>query len=413
MRHLGIGLALTLIAATAATGCSSGPAGEGAEEQSAPIIDGTSSSTDHDSVMLIVIRGRGACTGTLVAPNLVLTARHCVTQTDGGALCKVDGTPYDGGRLYSNYAPSDLLVYRGQLAVATASDPTKASAKGKQLIVENTSTYCDSDVAFILLDRAVSAPVAPMRLREGARDGEYVTAVGWGLTEDGRAPSKRLMREDIRVEAVGPYTFDEQTRIGLARSEFMIGEGICSGDSGGPAFASSGAVVGVVSRGGNGEQGGGAADSCIGSSTIGIYTHLANKTALVERAFKLSGFAPRDEGTPPGKVAGESCFENVDCSSNTCVSRVCRTPCKDDSACEVGEKCTAKGDLEICLPEPKKEAPAEETSDDANAAAPSPSTTTTTTTSGCSATPSGFGPNATFCGAIALALAAARRRRRS
>ena len=144
---------------------------------SAPIIDGTASTTEQDSAVLIMIGGRGACTGTLVAPNLVLTARHCVTQTDEGALCKTDGTPYEGGTLGSNYSPGSLLIYRGQLASAMADDPSKASAKGKQLFVETTTTYCDADVAFILLDRNVSAPVAPVRLAEGAREGETVTAV--------------------------------------------------------------------------------------------------------------------------------------------------------------------------------------------------------------------------------------------
>lgn len=378
---------------------------------SAPIIDGTASTAEQDSVVLIVIGGRGGCTGTLVAPNLVLTARHCVTETDGGALCKTDGTPYDGGGLGSNYPASSLLVYKGQLAGSLEGDPSKASAKGKQLIVESTSTYCDADVAFILLDRNVSAPVAPIRLREGAREGETVTAVGWGLTEDGRSPAKRLQRTGIKVEAVGPLSWDSATDIGLAKSEFMIGEGICSGDSGGPAFASTGAVVGVVSRGGNGERGGGA-DSCIGSSTIGIYTHLANKRTLVERAFKASGYQVRDEGTPPGLVAGEACVENVDCSSNTCVSKVCRTPCTDDSQCEAEETCATKGELQICLPAPKTEAPAAEPEAPATASA-APTMTTTTTTTGCAASPFGAaGAGGSAFAALGVAALAVLRRRR-
>lgn len=409
MRHLGTGLALTIAALAAGSGCTA-PAEESAASQAEAIIEGTASGTDHDSVVLIMIRGSGACTGTLVAPNLVLTARHCVTETDGGALCRVDGTPYDGGRLYSNFAASDLLIYKGQLASAMASDPSKASAKGKQVITESKSTYCDSDVAFILLDRAVSAPVAPMRLGEGAREGEKITAVGWGLTEDGRTPSKRLERTGIRVEAVGPYVFDSQTNIGLAESEFLIGEGICSGDSGGPALASTGAVVGVVSRGGNGEQSSGA-DSCVGSNTIGIYTHLGNKKALVDRAFKLSGFAPRDEGTPPGKPAGEACRENVQCSSNTCVSGVCRTPCTEDAECEADEVCTPKADVQICLPKPETKTPEGDGEDDGAAEAAPASKTTKTTTSGCSAAPGAASSSSVAALLLGLAVALRRRRR--
>jgi len=32
---------------------------------------------------------RGACTGTLIAPNLVLTARHCLDQAEDGPLSTV------------------------------------------------------------------------------------------------------------------------------------------------------------------------------------------------------------------------------------------------------------------------------------------------------------------------------------
>lgn len=408
MRHFVIAAALMAVA------CGVGPREEEKTARaSAPIIDGTASSIDQDSAVLIMINGRGACTGTLVAPNLVLTARHCVTETDEGALCKTDGTPYDGGGLGSNFSPSGLLIYKGQLAAAMADDPSKASAKGKQLFVESTNTYCDADVAFILLDRNVSAPVSPIRLGEGAREGETITAVGWGLTEDGRLPSKRLQRSGIKVEAVGPFSFDSATKIGLAKSEFMIGEGICSGDSGGPAFASTGAVVGVVSRGGNGEQGGGA-DSCIGSQTIGIYTHLANKRTLVDRAFKASGYQVRDEGTPPGLVAGDACADNVDCSSNTCVSKVCRTPCTEDSECELEEKCTPKGELSICLPAPKTDAPASEGGEETPAAGPTQGPTTKTTTTTCAAAPIGtHGSTASFVlfGTVAAGLLRRRRRR--
>src|SRR5688500_7341829 len=139
LSYRGAPLMRRIVIAAALLAAACGPSPQDSEKtatKSAAIIDGTASSVDQDSVVLITIGARGGCTGTLVAPNLVLTARHCVTETDGGALCKTDGTAYEGGGLGSNYPASALLVYKGQLAAAMADDPTKAHAKGKQLFVE-------------------------------------------------------------------------------------------------------------------------------------------------------------------------------------------------------------------------------------------------------------------------------------
>src|ERR1051326_5824095 len=112
MRRLAILFALGAFA----SGCSTTAEQptEHVASKGAAIIDGSESPATQDAVVLVVIHNHGSCTGTLVAPNLVLTARHCVTQTDEGAQCKVDGTSAGGGTLYANFAASDLLVYKGQ-----------------------------------------------------------------------------------------------------------------------------------------------------------------------------------------------------------------------------------------------------------------------------------------------------------
>src|SRR5215207_6280492 len=43
------------------------------------IVGGTTSTTEQDGAVLISEDGIRSCTGTLIAPNLVLTARHCVS----------------------------------------------------------------------------------------------------------------------------------------------------------------------------------------------------------------------------------------------------------------------------------------------------------------------------------------------
>src|SRR6185295_7441759 len=55
-------------------------------QESAAIIHGGVDTTVHDSVVYIFIELPGgygaACTGTLIAENVVVTARHCVSEID-------------------------------------------------------------------------------------------------------------------------------------------------------------------------------------------------------------------------------------------------------------------------------------------------------------------------------------------
>ena len=53
------------------------------------------------------------CTGTLLAPALVLTARHCVTETSVDVMCGADGAPLSGGEVHGKHEPSDIYVFAG------------------------------------------------------------------------------------------------------------------------------------------------------------------------------------------------------------------------------------------------------------------------------------------------------------
>jgi len=386
---------------------------------SSAIIDGKASTPDQDAVVLLVLRGggsvRGACTGTLVAPNLVLTARHCVAETDEGALCTAAGSGLSGGTVHGDFAASDIDIYTGVDAALHAENPARAAAHGQKLVHEGSRTLCNADIAFIVLDRNVPGRIAPLRLTGKAREGEKLTAVGWGLTETGSIPQKRMQRANVPVLAVGPMTLDEQNDIGLGASEFLVGEAFCSGDSGGPSFSSKGAVVGVVSRGGGGgESASNPAANCVGNDVINFYTHLSNKGALVTKAFAAAGAEPRTEGDPPGAGAGEACKADLDCSSDACVDGTCARRCDDGTACETGETCTDRGEKKICVAAPAPEEPADAPAAEAPAAAPS-GTKTTITTTGCSSSPvRAPGPSAwTLVAVGAVALAAAKRRRRA
>lgn len=275
------------------------------------------------------------CTATLVAPNLVLTARHCVSEiTAGGVSCTSTGTPIAGGGVVNkDYAPSELFVYRKQDALADimadGTTVTRASATGTTLFVTGTS-ICNQDLAFLVLDKNLPAPYAPVRLSGASTVGEPVMAVGYGLTEAGSIPSARRERASVSVEFVGPFVVDQNTGYGFGDSELIIGEAACSGDSGGPILSASGAVVGVASRVGGGDGNGVATPSnaayfCWGQNAFGIYTHLSQKASLVSQAFAAAGHDPWIEGQPNPylKVNGAACGNDGECQSNVCAANVC------------------------------------------------------------------------------------------
>ena len=92
-------------------------------------------------------------------------------------------------------------------------------------------------------------------------------------------------------------------RCPLPPNEFQVGESICSGDSGGPAFAASNAIVGIVSRGGNATQPdpNNPASSCIGAENI--YTKVAPFKKFIENGLALVGAEPWYEGGPDPRLA--------------------------------------------------------------------------------------------------------------
>lgn len=290
--------ALLLAGSSLTVGCA-GPEPTAADrvgQAAQPVIGGTRSTADQDAVVFVALLENGevagSCTGTLVAPNLVLTALHCVAKTDEGALCGADGTPIEGGKVQSMNGPSSFAIVSGNDIEGAI--PKSRVAGVKKVVTAGSDTMCNSDIAMLVLDRDMpNAKIAPIRIDRTVERSELVTSVGWGLTEDGKSPSQRMTRAGIPVVAVGPVE-------GVGPSEFLVGESVCSGDSGGPAIVASGAVVGVVSRGGNGKARDpeNAASTCVGAQVV--YTSLAPFKTMIMGAFADAGATPILEGqTPP------------------------------------------------------------------------------------------------------------------
>jgi hypothetical protein len=283
---------------------------EGHEEQDhvgraiQPIVHGIASGTDQDAVVALARFENGArvglCTATLVAPNLALTARHCVSASDASAACGADGAPVVGAMLHGDRPASSLAVYATTNGAApNTTVEAGASAHGKALVVDEATTICNHDLAFVILDKALGSPIAPVRIGAPAMT-DVLTAVGFGITEVGSLPTLRMQRGGIALVGAGPMAFPDDARYGIGNAEFLVGESACSGDSGSPALAASGAVIGVASRAGNGlpRDPNNAASTCLGTTAHAVYAQLGANPALALRAFKEAGATPWLEGEP-------------------------------------------------------------------------------------------------------------------
>lgn len=271
---------------------------------------------------------RQFCGGVLVAPRIVLTAAHCVYDTDPDPLGS--GTQLD---------PDDVDVVLGRTTLST-SQGVRLDAQATSYDAAYNPSLGSNDVGFIVL--ASGSSQAPIKLAGPTETalwtpGSPTQVSGYGLTSEGGSASNTLrvattpIIADSTCAQPGVYGASFIASTMVCAGSLAGGVDSCNGDSGGPLQApASGGIyrlVGIVNWG----------DGCARPEKPGVYARvgagppgtLFDRVVSDLSALESANGLPHTDvvgsgATPPGSAAPTS-SETRKCKKGRKLKRVKKT----------------------------------------------------------------------------------------
>jgi len=219
---------------------------------------------EFPSVSEVIIAKGFLCTGTLIAPDTVLTAGHCSSITGGAGVASP-----------AAYPPQLIDVYIG----------SNKPGEGEQVPVSRVIAHPNYllsdgyDISILKLSRASTK--APTPVAGAAEESIWApstleTIVGFGTTEEGGDLPDTLQKAQVPIttdaycSGAYPSSFEAQTQICAGYPQG--GVDTCQGDSGGPMFGRNAAgalrVVGATSYG----------EGCARPNKPGVYARVGDDT---------------------------------------------------------------------------------------------------------------------------------------
>lgn len=286
--------ALGLVLAATVMGCVAEDGGgvEGSEPTteestltsvSQDIQNGTRDTARKAIVGMYTFQGQfgGICSGTLIAPNLVLTAQHCIAELPGQYI------DCSRSRFGATNSPRNIYI----------TTDTSISQNGnfygvREVLVPQDSDYvCGNDIALLILSQnvpgSVTAPITP-RLDEPVRRFEQYTAVGYGHIGNNSGSGTRRYIDNRVIQCGGTSACPSWAA--TPKEMVSYDANTCQGDSGGAALDSQGRLLATLSRGGADPNN--PNNTCYSSVhvTVASWSEWIRNTAL--RAAQLGQYAP-------------------------------------------------------------------------------------------------------------------------